>query len=162
MNRSVICTILFLLVFSVQAAEPLLEKIDLFEPGMNGIAHYRIPGIVVTAKGTLLAYCEARKLDRKDWGEIEIHLRRSTDGGRTWEPARQIAHLGERIEGNPRKTTGGEREQTVNNPVAIVDRETGAIEFLYCINYSRCFSMPLRHLASMERRGYGYRSTRRA
>jgi hypothetical protein len=29
----------------------------------------------------------------------------------------------------------------VNNPIAIVDRETGAIEFLYCINYARCYSM---------------------
>jgi sialidase-1 len=29
----------------------------------------------------------------------------------------------------------------VNNPVAIVDRETGALEFLYCVNYARCFSM---------------------
>jgi sialidase-1 len=45
------------------------------------------------------------------------------------------------LEGNPRKAEGGEKEQTVNNPVAIVDRETGAIEFLYCINYARCYSM---------------------
>jgi sialidase-1 len=45
------------------------------------------------------------------------------------------------LEGNPRKKEGGEREQTVNNPVAIVDHETGAIEFLYCINYARCYSM---------------------
>ncbi len=122
-------------------AEPLLETFSVFPPGLNGIARYRIPGIVVTTKGTVLAYSEARKNNSSDWGEIEIHLRRSTDGGKTWEDSKHIAHHGERIEGNPRKAKGGEHEQTVNNPVAIVDRETGAIEFLYCVNYARCFSM---------------------
>lgn len=117
------------------------EKTDLFRAGQAGVALYRIPGVVVTAQGSVLAYCEARKNSKADWGEIEIHLRRSTDGGKTWEPARRIAHQGPRIEGNPRKKTGGEHEQTVNNPVAVVDRQSGAIEFLYCLNYARCFSM---------------------
>ena len=123
------------------SAAPLLEKTDLFQAGDGGVAAYRIPGAVVSTQGTVLAYCEARKNSKADWGEIEVHLRRSTDGGKTWEPARQIAHLGERIEGNPHKKQGGEHEQTVDNPVAIVDRDTGAIEFLYCVNYARCFSM---------------------
>ena len=116
------------LTFAVRtlAAEPLLEKVDVFEAGTNGVALYRIPGVVVTAKGTVLAYCEARKSSGADWGEIEVHLRRSSDGGRTWDAARQIAHLGERMPGNPHKAVGGESEQTVNNPVAIVDRQTGA------------------------------------
>ena len=126
---------------ALYAAEPLLEKSGVFPPGLNGIARYRIPGIVVTTKGTVLAYCEARKNNSADWGEIEVHLRRSTDGGKTWQPSQHIAHKPGRIEGTPRKKEGGEREQTVNNPVAIVDRETGAIEMLYCINYARCFSM---------------------
>src|SRR5690606_38499975 len=82
-----------------------------------------------------------RRDSRADWGEIEVQLRRSTDGGKTWEPARHIAHHGPRIEGNPHKPNGGQHEQTVNNPVAIVDRVSGAIEFLYCVNYARCFSM---------------------
>ena len=128
------CTTIF-------ANEPILEKTDVFPSGMNGVALYRIPGVVVTTKGTVLAYCEARKDSRSDWGEIEVHLRRSTDGGKTWEAPKQIAHLADRIEGNPTKRVDGAREQTVNNPVAIVDRTTGAIEFLYCVNYARCFSM---------------------
>lgn len=123
------------------SAAPLFEKSDVFPAKMAGIARYRIPGIVVTAKGTVLAYSEARRNNSSDWGEIEIHLRRSLDGGRTWQAPQHIAHIGARLEGNPHKTTGGEHEQTVNNPVAIVDRTTGAIEFLYCINYAHCFSM---------------------
>ncbi|MFK8114443.1 MAG: exo-alpha-sialidase [Rubripirellula sp.] len=123
------------------AAEPTLTRTEVFPAGMNDVSLYRIPGLVVTTKGTVLAYCEARRDSRSDWGEIEVHLRRSTDGGNTWEPTKKIAHIGERMEGNPRKKEGGEHEQTVNNPVAIVDQQTGAIEFLYCINYARCFSM---------------------
>jgi sialidase-1 len=130
-----------LLTSALQAAETPLEKSEVFPPGLNSIARYRIPGMVVTPKGTVLAYAEARRNNHSDWGEIEVHLRRSTDGGRTWLPAQHIAHSLERIEGNPHKKTGGEAEQTVNNPVAIVDRDTGAIEFLYCVNYARCFSM---------------------
>lgn len=137
-------TILFTLLLSalqLVADEPFLEKSEVFPPELNGIVRYRIPGVVVTPKGTVLAYAEARKNGSSDWGEIEIHLRRSTNGGKTWEASSQIAHHGARLEGNPRKAEGGEKEQTVNNPVAIVDRETGAIEFLYCINYARCYSM---------------------
>lgn len=130
-----------LIVSSLAGAETLLEKTEVFPPKLNGIVRYRIPGIVVTTKGTVLAYCEARKNNSSDWGEIEVHLRRSTDGGKTWLSSQHIAHKIERIEGNPRKKEGGEREQTVNNPVAILDRDTGAIEFLYCVNYARCFSM---------------------
>jgi sialidase-1 len=132
---------LFSLALPLVAAEPLLERSAVFPPSWNGIARYRIPGLVVTPKGTVLAYSEARKNNSSDWGEIEIHLRRSTDGGKTWADSQHIAHHGARLEGNPRKAEGGEKEQTVNNPVAIVDRETGAIEFLYCINYARCYSM---------------------
>jgi sialidase-1 len=126
------------------AAGPRLEKIDLFEAGKEGYALYRIPGIVVTPRGTVLAYCEARRTGKSDWDAIDIMLRRSTDGGKTWEPRRQIAHFGPHVPKNPvalgqRLATEG--DTTVNNPVAIVDRDTGAIQFLYCVEYARCFSM---------------------
>lgn len=132
---------LFLALVPCPSSAAMPEKVDLFPAHMNGIALYRIPGVVVTTKGTVLAYCEARRNSASDWGEIEIHLRRSTDGGRTWSAAQHIAHRGERMEGNPHKKDGGGDEQTVNNPVAIVDHQTGAIEFLYCVNYARCFSI---------------------
>jgi sialidase-1 len=137
----------FLSFLGVVLLSPLLlaaeapTSVEVFPPGLDGVVRYRIPGIVVSPQGTVLAYCEARRNSRKDWGEIEVHLRRSTDGGATWLPPQRIAHRGERIEGNPHKKRGGEHEQTVNNPVAIVDRETGAVEFLYCVNYARCFAM---------------------
>jgi sialidase-1 len=55
-------------------------------------------------------------------------------------PRRRIAHHGERIRGSSGKAADDE-QQTVNNPVAIVDRISGSVEFLYCVNYARCFSI---------------------
>ncbi len=75
------------------AGEPRMEKIDLFEAGRDGYALYRIPGIVVTSKGTVLAYCEARRTGKSDWDTIDILLRRSTDGGKTWTERHKIADV---------------------------------------------------------------------
>ena len=84
-NGVVGATLLCLLCQHVACAQSFMESRDVFPAGMNGIALYRIPGIVATTKGTVLAYCEARRNDKSDWGEIEVHLRRSTDGGKTWQ-----------------------------------------------------------------------------
>lgn len=133
---------LFFFLVNTLLAQPILEKIPVFPAHMNEVSLYRIPGVLCTKQGSLLAYCEARLHGKSDWGEIEVHLRRSKDLGRTWGPSVQIAHHGPRIEGNPKKRNAtGAREQTVNNPVAIMDHHTGHIELLYCVNYSRCFSI---------------------
>lgn len=134
------CGMFCFLISAVAAQQSKLDSVELFPPGMNGIALYRIPGIVCSSQGTLLAYCEARRNGKSDWGEIEVHMRRSTDGGASWTEPMSIAHRGPRIEGNPRKdNTEGSREQTVNNPVAIASRRNNQIVMLYCVNYSRCF-----------------------
>ncbi len=126
-------------------AAPLIEKVHLFEENTDGFVSYRIPGIVVTAKATVLVFCEARKYSGLDWGEIEIHQRRSTDAGRTFSPARQVAHLGARLPRNPAnadqppgKVIGDPGQQTVNNPVAIADRD-GSVHLIYCVEYMRTF-----------------------
>ncbi|MBN1854817.1 MAG: exo-alpha-sialidase [Pirellulales bacterium] len=137
---------LFLLAASaLPAAEPFLHKTNLFTEETGGFRLYRIPGIVVTAEGSVLAYCEARKFTVADRGEIEIHLRRSTDAGRTWSTAKQVAHLGPRLPRNPHmpeakknKDMGGPNQQTVNNPVAIAARD-GTVHLLYCVEYMRAF-----------------------
>lgn len=136
--------LLWLTVNSSPAASPLLEKIDLFTAGEEGYELYRIPGLVVTTKGTVLAYCEARRTTRGDWGEIDVMLRRSEDGGRTWAPREVLVHIEGDEPVNPvaaAQNLDRPGENTVNNPVAIVDQVTGAVHFLYCLEYMRCFYM---------------------
>ncbi len=129
------------------AAAPFLERIDVHEEHTGGFVSYRIPSLVVTARGTVLTFCEARKFSGLDWGEIEIHQRRSTDGGRTFAPARQVAHLGPRLPRNPAnaaqppgKVIGEPGQQTVNNPVPIAARD-GTVHLIYCVEYLRVFHL---------------------
>ncbi|HWE04019.1 MAG TPA: sialidase family protein [Tepidisphaeraceae bacterium] len=67
------------------AAIPGVEKQDLFEARVGGYTTYRIPGLIITGRGTLLAYCEARKEKGYDGDPVDILLRRSTDGGRLYD-----------------------------------------------------------------------------
>ena len=122
---------------------PLFQSTRIFEGDSGGYKLYRIPGIVVTTKGTILAYTEARRTGNGDWDSIDILMRRSTDGGATFSPQRVIAHVPGKVE---RSTVATERKQgkpddiTYNNPVAIADAD-GSVHFLFCLEYMRAFHM---------------------
>ena len=66
------------------------EKEDVFEGGRNnqpnkdGIKSYRIPALLKTDKGTLIAGTDERRLHHSDWGDIGMVVRRSSDNGKTW------------------------------------------------------------------------------
>jgi sialidase-1 len=125
------------------AAEPSLATTELYTRGQGDYLLYRIPGIVVTAKGAVLAYCEGRKNDRGDWNTIDILLRRSTDGGKTFSPPRKIADVAGPHVKNPvalAQKLAGPDDVTYNNPVAIADR-TGPVHFVFGYEYMRAFHM---------------------
>ncbi|MFF0589061.1 exo-alpha-sialidase [Streptomyces sp. NPDC003781] len=90
------------------------------DPG--GYACFRIPAIVRTTDGTLLAFAEGRVLDCGDAGDIDVVLKRSTDGGHTWGPL-QVVNDG-----------GGD---THGNPAPVVDRATGRVLLLETYNAGR-------------------------
>jgi len=129
---------------SSPASDLRLTKLDLFTGGEGGYALYRIPGIVVTRKKTLLTYCEARQTGRGDWGPIDILLRRGAVGGQTWSAPQKIANVEGPYRKNPvalAQNLAGADDVTYNNPVAIPDEQTGAVHFLFCLEYMRCFYM---------------------
>ncbi len=132
-----------LLSFTADGAPPLLTKTKLFEGGEGGYKLYRIPGIVVTRKGTILVYCEARRHSGGDWDTIDILLRRGTDGAQTFSPPESIAYVTGQIARNPvaiERKQGQPTDVTYNNPVAIADRD-GTVHFLFCLEYMRVFYM---------------------
>ena len=101
-----------------------LEKTELFVARQGGYRRYRIPALVVSVRGTILAFCEARRHTGEDHDEIDILLRRSTDGGRTWEASQLVV-------------TDGDR--TCGNPCPVVDRQTGTIILPFCKDSQQVF-----------------------
>jgi len=87
--------------------------------GDDGVAAYRIPGIVTTNSGTLVAVYDIRHDSARDLqGDIEIGVSRSTDHGQTWEPMRIALSMGE---------AGGlsRAENGVGDPCILLDETTG-------------------------------------
>ena len=83
-----------------ESAPRVPTPIDVFVGGEGGHAVYRIPSILRLADGTLLAFAEGRD-SRSDNGSNDIVLRRSEDGGATWEPMRTVLDLPGRSLNNP-------------------------------------------------------------
>ncbi len=99
----------------------------IYESGKQGYHTYRIPALVVTSKGTVLAFCEGRKTSRGDHGDIDLILRRSSDGGQTWDQQRIVYE------------EGGNKKITIGNPCAVVDKETGIVWLAFCRDNDRVF-----------------------
>jgi len=91
------------------------DNIEVFVSSEGGYHTYRIPALLLTKNGTLLAFCEARKDNRSDRGNIDLVLRRSADGGRTWGPV-ELVH-----------EEGGDSKTTIGNPCPVVDQSNGRI-----------------------------------
>ena len=65
----------------------------LFELGDDNIREFRIPSLITTTKGTLLAVCDARVNRPGDLpNHIDLAIRRSTDNGKTWNLSWQIKY----------------------------------------------------------------------
>jgi len=103
------------------------EVVDLYVGGQDGYAFYRIPAMVVTPKGTILAFCEARKNNCHDDGDIDLVVKRSSDLGRTWSPMQLVFE------------EGGDAPITIGNPCPIVDPKTGVVHLVLTRNNERAF-----------------------
>ena len=104
-----------LLLSATALSSQSVPLIDVFVGGQDGYPAYRIPALVTTKRGTLLAFAEARATLR-DHAENDIVLKRSTDHGRTWGPMQLIDEDG---------------TNALNNPTAVVIRETGRVLLMY-------------------------------
>jgi sialidase-1 len=117
------------LLISTAAAADAPVELDAFTAGVEGYHTYRIPALVVTKQGTVLAICEGRKTGRGDHGDVDLVQKRSTDGGKTWGPLELIHE------------EGGTAKVTIGNPCPVVDQDTGVIWFPFTRENDAVFMM---------------------
>lgn len=99
--------------FAATQPKAIFEQTDVFVAGRDGVFEYRIPGLVTSNKGTLLAFCDARVNKAGDPpNKINLVLKRSVDGGKSWGPLQTIAQNG---------------AGAVADSCGLVDRQSGTI-----------------------------------
>lgn len=87
----------------------------IYKSNENGYTCFRIPALITTVKGSILAFAEGRRNNCGDAGDIDLVVKRSEDGGKTWGPLMVVWN---------------DSTNTCGNPAPVVDRQTGKIVLL--------------------------------
>ena len=95
-----------------------VTRVPLFAPGDSGYPTFRMEALAVTPRGTVLAFTEGRKGGSGVHGDVDLLLRRSRDGGKSWGPIQIAVDNG---------------TDTVCYPTPLVDRTTGKIWLAMCM-----------------------------
>ncbi|MCH9021599.1 MAG: exo-alpha-sialidase, partial [Planctomycetes bacterium] len=102
------------------------SKTPVFISRRDGYHAYRAPALVVSKKGTLLAFAHGRKESIHDMGNQDMVLKRSTDNGKTWLPMQILLDEG---------------KSTVSTPAPVVDDESGRIIAVFHRNANQILTM---------------------
>lgn len=134
-----------------------LQVADMFHAGDYGFTEFRIPALGVAADGTVYAAVAGRMRSGDDWGESAIFVKRSKDGGMTWEDLARIdveflrlADSGqpaggltveEALKRNVYLAPGAAQPggRTIDNPTFITDHQRGRTFLLLQLGYRRAF-----------------------
>lgn len=87
--------------------------------------NYRIPSLLTTEDGVVIAAIDKHEFDNKDWGNIDLVIRRSLDNGKTWQNDQVVIDLVEQ----PYNAPYFENTQSafVIDPLMVQDRESERI-----------------------------------
>ena len=165
MTRWTSCLLILTVISSTALAQE--QQVTVFKNGTEGYNNFRIPAIIRTTQGTLLAFCEARS--GGDASEIDLVLRRSHDGGQSWGPLEVVQESDDFAKYYP-----DDRPITVGNPAPVVDRldpqHAGRIWLPFTLENDRVFvthsdddgkswSSPNEITANVKRDGWGWYAT---
>ncbi len=129
-SRVVLSTLAFALSSTLTFAQPsnstatpeATSPAPVFVSGTGGYHTYRIPSLITTPRGTLLAFAEGRQAGSSDAGNIDLLLRRSFDNGHTWQAV---------------QTVWDDQAHTCGNPCPVFDRDTGTLWLFMTWNHGR-------------------------
>ncbi|WP_149244180.1 sialidase family protein [Dyadobacter sp. 32] len=88
-------------IFIFVACSMLPAQTPVFVSGTEGFKSFRIPAIVKASNGDLLAFAEGRVAGSGDFGDIDIVMKRSQDGGKSWSAIQTVAAYDNLQAGNP-------------------------------------------------------------
>lgn len=112
-------SVLFAAAFYPAGLSAEVSGVPVFAREEGGYHTFRIPALIVSHDGTLLAFCEGRKHSASDTGDIALVMKTSTDSGASWSPVQVVWD-------DPGNTCG--------NPCAVADRDTGVLWLLMTWN----------------------------
>ncbi|RRJ98111.1 hypothetical protein Ga0100231_006885 [Opitutaceae bacterium TAV4] len=130
-KRSILAVMLFpLCCFPalLHGSEPFFAKQTVLTRQTEGYHTFRVPGLAATPSGSLLIFCDGRVDGGGDVGKMDLVVKRSPDGGKTWEPVRTLF------------TDKGSKTK-IGNVSAVVDEKTGNIHALFCKNLEQAYSI---------------------
>lgn len=121
---STIALAIFTTSAATSRADVAIDSQDLFVGGVGGYHTYRIPAMAQTPDGTLYVFAEARKNSSSDHGDIDLVMRKSTDGGATWSATEMLFDDG---------------DHTMGQPTPMVDRSNGKLHLMFSRNNREMF-----------------------
>lgn len=111
-QKSILFLILFFFLTEFSGFAQIISTQTIFKSGTDGYSTFRIPAIVKTNSGRLLAFAEGRVNSRSDAGDIDLVMKSSDDNGKTWVSLKIIWN---------------DKKNTCGNPAPVVDRKSGKI-----------------------------------
>lgn len=120
-----ISTLLFLAVITLRLTAQTSGIHDLFKNHKDGYNVFRIPSVIVTGSGKVLAFCEGRK-SLMDNGDIDLVMKSSADNGKTWSNL---------------KVVWDNQNNTCGNPSPVFDKVSNSVILLATLNNEKVFAL---------------------
>lgn len=112
------------MILVVHVSIATTDTTTVFEPKEGQYSSMRIPALVMTQQETLLAFAAGRMESASDWADMDLVMKRSEDGGKTWGPLQVVA-----------QQAGG---KPTDNPTPIVGND-GVIHLVYQRDYAYAY-----------------------
>ncbi len=131
LQHRILAAMLFPLVcipVMLPGAEPFFSRQTVLTRQTEGYHTFRVPGLAATPSGALLIFCDGRVDGRGDIGKMDLVVKRSPDGGKTWEPVRTLF-----------SDKGGKAK--IGNVSVVVDEKTGDVHAIFCKNLEQAYSI---------------------